>query len=281
MSEDHQFKLAASAISKSDALLITAGAGMGVDSGLPDFRGDEGFWNAYPPFRELGLSFVDLADPKWFRTNPRQAWGFYGHRLNLYRDTKPHAGFSLLLKWGQAKKLGHFVFTSNVDGQFQKAGFSDTNVYECHGSFSHIQCSENCTKELWSSEGVVVSVDESTMLAEEDYPRCKNCGACARPNILMFGDLGWVREHAELQDSRYQRWLGKTESSRLAVVEIGAGTSIPSVRRESENRTRADEQSLIRINIRESQSPRSAISVPYGGLEALVAIDGLMQSKLE
>ena len=51
---------------------------MGVDSGLPDFRGDEGFWNAYPPFRKLGLSFVDLADPRWFADNPAQAWGFTG-----------------------------------------------------------------------------------------------------------------------------------------------------------------------------------------------------------
>jgi hypothetical protein len=44
---------AARAIQKADAVLITAGAGMGVDSGLPDFRGDEGFWKAYPPFAAL------------------------------------------------------------------------------------------------------------------------------------------------------------------------------------------------------------------------------------
>src|SRR5438445_8809587 len=87
---------AAGAIARADALLIGAGAGMGVDSGLPDFRGTEGFWNAYPPFRKLGLSFVDLANPRWFRSDPELAWGFYGHRLNLYRATQPHAGFELL-----------------------------------------------------------------------------------------------------------------------------------------------------------------------------------------
>src|SRR5271170_6633192 len=94
---------AADAIGEADALLIGAGAGMGVDSGLPDFRGNEGFWKAYPPFRQRKLSFVELANPVWFRSDPRQAWGFYGHRLNLYRNTRPHDGFDTLLAWGAAK----------------------------------------------------------------------------------------------------------------------------------------------------------------------------------
>ena len=61
-------------------LLFTAGAGMGVDSGLPDFRGDKGFWKAYPAL--FGHSFSDMANPSWFDSDPRLAWGFYGHRLN-------------------------------------------------------------------------------------------------------------------------------------------------------------------------------------------------------
>ena len=84
-------------IEDSDAVLITAGAGMGVDSGLPDFRGKEGFWKAYPIAKQLGLSFEEMANPIWFRKNPKLAWAFYGHRLNLYKKTVPHAGFSMLL----------------------------------------------------------------------------------------------------------------------------------------------------------------------------------------
>src|SRR5262249_9870573 len=87
---------AAEAVALADALLIGAGAGMGVDSGLPDFRGDQGFWNAYPPYAKRGLHFTDLANPQWFHTDPMLAWGFYGHRLNLYRGTQPHAGFQIL-----------------------------------------------------------------------------------------------------------------------------------------------------------------------------------------
>ena len=70
-------------LKQADGLLITAGAGMGVDSGLPDFRGDQGFWKAYPPLKHLGKNFVDMATPELFYTDPKLAWGFYGLRLTL------------------------------------------------------------------------------------------------------------------------------------------------------------------------------------------------------
>ena len=107
----------------AQALLIGAGAGMGVDSGLPDFRGTQGFWKAYPAYAKLGLDFASMANTQWFQKDPEFAWGFYGHRLGLYRTTVPHAGFGLLRAWASRMKHGAFVFTSNVDGQFQRAGF--------------------------------------------------------------------------------------------------------------------------------------------------------------
>ena len=82
------FERAALWIESCEGLLIGAGAGMGVDSGLPDFRGDDGFWKAYPAFIKRKLGFREIANPHWFQTHPRQAWGFYGHRLNLYRRTQ-------------------------------------------------------------------------------------------------------------------------------------------------------------------------------------------------
>ena len=103
-------------LQEADALFITAGAGMGVDSGLPDFRGEEGFWHAYPKAKALGLEFEALANPQWFEDDPKLAWAFYGHRLHLYRDTVPHEGFKKLLELSYTKKYVSFVFTSNVDG---------------------------------------------------------------------------------------------------------------------------------------------------------------------
>lgn len=82
---DEKVKRAVQAIRDADALLVSAGAGMGVDSGLPDFRGTQGFWRSYPALAKLGLSFEEMANPAWFQENPHLAWAFYGHRLHLYR----------------------------------------------------------------------------------------------------------------------------------------------------------------------------------------------------
>ena len=90
---------AAKAIKESKAIVITAGAGMGVDSGLPDFRGPEGFWRAYPPLQKLGLTLPEMSTPRWFSSDSNFAWGFFGHRYNLYHNTQPHKGFSILRKW--------------------------------------------------------------------------------------------------------------------------------------------------------------------------------------
>ena len=133
----------------AEAVLITAGAGMGVDSGLPDFRGNQGFWNAYPAYKRLGFNFVEMASPDRFRDAPELGWGFYGHRLDLYQKTTPHAGFAKLLSYAESKPHGYGVFTSNVDGQFQMAGFSEEHIVECHGSIHHLQCFEGCTEAIW------------------------------------------------------------------------------------------------------------------------------------
>jgi NAD-dependent SIR2 family protein deacetylase len=265
---DDLIAAAAETIANADAILIGAGAGMGVDSGLPDFRGDEGFWRAYPPFRELGLSFVDLANPRWFETDPNRAWGFYGHRLNLYRNTQPHSGFDRLLNWCRAKKNGYFVFTSNVDGQFQKSGFEERRILECHGSIHHLQCTYECSDQIQANHQLIV-VDEESMLAVDPLPTCQNCGEVTRPNILMFGDFHWRENRSVEQSIRYENWLADNRGSEIAILEFGAGTAVPTVRYECERRR----PTLIRINPREAHGPRDTIGIPLPAKEAIDRID--------
>ena len=119
-------------------MVIGAGAGMGVDCGLPDFRGSQRPWKAYPPYAKLGLGFLDLADPRWFRDDPALACGFYGHRLNLYHETVPLPGFDLLRDWAGRMPGGVFVYTSNVDGQFQEAGFDPGLLFNHVLSAEHL-----------------------------------------------------------------------------------------------------------------------------------------------
>lgn len=265
-----RFERAAAAISSADALLIGAGAGMGVDSGLPDFRGNEGFWKAYPPFR--GRRFAEMSNPVWFGRDPGQAWGFFGHRLHLYRETTPHAGFEILRRWGESLPGGYFVFTSNVDGQFQKAGFDPERVLECHGSIHHLQCSHVCTNDLWPADRLEVDVDMATVRARSTPPVCANCGAVARPNILMFDDGGWVPTRYAEQRRRYTGWLRRTEGPKVVAIEFGAGLAIPTVRWECEQRGHV----LIRVNPREPQTPAGGIELPVGALEAVSRIDALL-----
>jgi NAD-dependent SIR2 family protein deacetylase len=273
--EHQKIELARTWIGEAQALLVCAGAGMGVDSGLPDFRGNEGFWKAYPPIRDRGIPFHQMANPGWFEKDPRLAWGFYGHRLNLYRRTEPHEGFQRLLAFGQGLPGEYFAFTSNVDGHFQKAGFESRRVLECHGSINRMQCSKSCGQELWSAGDLRISVDEENFMADEPLPRCPACGAVARPNILMFGDWLWDERASGAQRREYEIWLKAIGQAdlRLLVIEIGAGTAIPSVRAQSEHQASPERARLIRINPREAQVPsylgERALGIEMGGVEAL------------
>lgn len=258
-------------INEAEAILITAGAGMGVDSGLPDFRGNEGFWEAYPAIAHLGLSFQEMANPQWFESDPNLAWAFYGHRLNLYRETIPHDGFKLLLDYVQEKNNNYFVFTSNVDGQFQKAGFDPNKIIECHGSIHHLQCLVNCTDTIWdNNETIKVDMDKFNV---NQYPHCKFCNTTARPNILMFGDWGWNHKREELQAQRYTTFLKNNALKKLIIIEIGAGLAVPTVRFEGENIASRYNATLIRINPKDYQiSSQYGINIQKGGLEGIKSL---------
>jgi len=261
------------AIEGADAILVTAGAGMGVDSGLPDFRGNEGFWRAYPPMRALGLSLPEMANPRWFARDPALAWGFYGHRLGLYRRTKPHVGFGILRRLMELKS--GFVFTSNVDGQFQRAGFDPARIVECHGAIDFLQCmGPRCDEGIFPADTYEVVVDETTFRAAPPLPRCPRCGSLARPNILMFGDGGWDGSRTEAQERAMEGWLAEVGSrrARLVVIECGAGLAVPTVRMVGERLVRASGATLVRINPRDGEVPHGQISVSAGARAALVAI---------
>ncbi|MGW4593376.1 SIR2 family NAD-dependent protein deacylase [Amycolatopsis thermoflava] len=260
---------AAEMLTGASALLVCAGAGMGVDSGLPDFRGNEGFWRAYPPYARLGLSFAEIADPRHFAEDPELAWGFYGHRLAMYRRTEPHAGFGLLLRHGRSLPGGVAVFTSNVDGQFQRAGFE--LVAEAHGSIHHLQCAVPCGPDIWPAD-FSLGIDESTMRARPPLPSCPNCGGLARPNIMMFGDFDWLPSRTGAQTRALGEW--RRANRNAVVVEIGAGRAVPTVRRYAELASAAT-GALIRINPREPEVRHGrGVSIPRAALPALTALLG-------
>lgn len=265
-------KHAAELLEQADGLIIAAGAGMGVDSGLPDFRGNEGFWKAYPALGRAGMNFYEAASPDTFHRDPRLAWGFYGHRLQLYRDTVPHAGFALLQRWAAHLPQGAFVFTSNVDGQFQKAGYAQELVAEVHGSIHHLQCLNACHEGIWPADGFTPEVDTDACRLTSELPTCPRCGALARPNILMFGDGGWIEHRQAAQLQRLHAWLAQV--NRPLVLEIGAGTAVATVRHFSHQVIQSHGGRLIRINPTEPQAPTPRdIGLVGGALPMLCELD--------
>jgi len=183
----------------------------------------------------------------------------------------PHEGFQILRRIGERLPQGAFVFTSNVDGQFQKAGFPEARIDECHGSIHHLQCMDGCRNDIWPATDFCPAVDDARCLLTSALPACPWCARQARPNILMFGDADWLNEREAGQRERLQEWLRQVE--RLLVIEIGAGTDIPTVRMVGETAGGW----LIRINPNEAQLGQGkGVSIAAGGLEALRAIESCL-----
>ena len=207
--------------------------------------------------------------------------------MNLYRETIPHEGFAILKRWSDSRPLGSFVFTSNVDGQFQKAGFAIEKVVEAHGSIHHLQCMGSCRNEIFAATDLTIDVDQQTMRAKGPLPKCPCCRILARPNILMFRDSDWNDSRSDAQSERFHDWqeslkrhLNERGAVRLAIVELGAGGAIATVRHTSERLARDFRSPLIRINPREHEIPDGGIGIPLGSAHSLKEIDQRMRPRL-
>lgn len=275
--DDALMRRAAECIAAGTGLLVLAGAGIGVDSGLPDFRGDEGFWRAYPALRGSGIRLGDIANPRSFIDDPALAWGFYGHRLKMYRETAPHAGFTILHRWCESMPDGWWVSTTNVDGQFQKAGFAAKYVHEFHGSIHDLQCSKPCDAGTWPATKLWPVVDGALRWVGA-WPLCRRCSDVARPSILMFDDAQWVGGHSEAQYRALVEWLDEVE--RLVIVEIGAGAAIPTLRIFGDRLVQRRCAKRVRINLRDSDvDDRGSIGIAAGSLATLTTIDRMLSAK--
>ena len=262
-------------IRKADGILITAGAGMSVDSGLPDFRSVGGFWNAYSMFKGRNINFEDIATPLAYETHQELAYWFYGHRLSQYRATIPHEGYQILKRWAESKPHGYFIFTSNVDGHFQKAGFEEGRIYEVHGTLERLQCVHNCRDLSWSAKEFQPVVDNENLRLLSEPPRCPYCQRLARQNVLMFDDYFYSSNYQNLKRNKLDLWLKEVQN--LVVIELGAGKAIPTVRRFSERTAKAKKGGFIRINPQDAGVPKMHfLSLEMKALDALKAIDRLL-----
>ena len=228
-------KISKRCIDEYDALLIVAGAGLGIDSGLPDYRGPHGLWNTWHPAKSLNMTYESLSTHELFIENPSLAWGFQTFLTQLYHDLDPHEGYYDLLNICKYKfKNNYFVLTSNVDSQFLKSGFDENKLYEVHGTKRLWQCTnKNCNKIHYPwlmNIDDLPKVDEETLNAMKPFPKCKYCDSIARPNVSFFGDYYFNEKVCKKQSLKLFDWLEENKGRKLLIMELGCGVSKHSIR---------------------------------------------------
>lgn len=259
-------------IKNADACLIFTGAGMGVDSGLSVFRGNEGLWEQFPDAKNLNLSFQGLANPQNYDKHPNVVIPFYLKRHDAYVNADPHSGYYELFGFVSSLPNKYFITTSNVDGLMQKTGFEKERIHEEHGSIMHWQCSSYKCSHEQGVEGLVNILDFD--VRDIDALKCKHCEDRLRPNICMFYDMSWMDSIYNTQEILFQKYYNNLLEKRhknVAVIEIGAGEAIRTIRSKAENCAYELNTKLIRINPdqNESFSDKYTIHVNKGAAEGI------------
>ncbi len=157
---------AAKDIFHSKKTIAFTGAGISVESGIPDFRGAQGLWQKYDP--------EEYAHIHTFYSNPDKVWRMLKEMFLLIMGAKPnpaHIGLAELERMG----LLSSVITQNVDGLHQAAG--NTNVIEFHGTHKTLSCLRCSTK-----------IDGSSLTPEDLPPRCSHCSSLLKPDVVFFGE---------------------------------------------------------------------------------------------
>jgi len=195
--------IAAQLIRGSDGLIITAGAGMGVDSGLPDYRTSKGLYTAACESKIVVGEFSQMGSALFLEVNPQGFWGFQWWLYQQFIDATPHAGYKRLLQMASSRNHGYIVYTSNVDQYFVRAGFAANRVFECHGSMKWLQCARNCHYALYPTHQAYI--DMKTL--NKTVPLCPQCGFHLRPNTMMFDDMHWIitTAHREAETAKAHR----------------------------------------------------------------------------
>jgi NAD-dependent SIR2 family protein deacetylase len=257
-------------LSEADALVINTGAGMGVDSGLADYRGNGGQWGQVEA--DNAKSVFEVVNPQAFLENPTYCWQLFGQRIKEYKNTNPHEGFYILKKWIENYQLDYFCLTSNIDGHFQKAGFAENHIRELHGSLAYFQSSQpSLYDKIWLNE---LSGEEIIANAAKGiFPTCPQSDVPARPNVYMFRDNTYINTRSKEQELRFQEFLSRNQTKNLLVFEIGSGPHVQTIRVKTRMLRSEYGAKVVRINPKDFKITPPHIGIAKGALAALKEID--------
>ena len=278
---------ASRSIVESDIIVIAAGAGMSSESGIDDYY--HGIDKAHPLLSQMGLSLFDISNHSLFEVNPSLAWGHWITRQRNYLSIEPHYGYHIVYHWKKSLRKQIRILTTNLDRQFARIGFEKNEIFEMHGSMYDVQCLEECGVQPWPiAIEEMGDVDDKTMLALGELPRCIQCQGRTRVCTSLAVDGHWYAPHVQLVQQFHRQFFEQlSNEKKLTILEIGCGTVMNKVREEArrlidEHRCRGGHATFIRINLYEAQLEsrhQQNISLPLSALQALTLINDQIQTR--
>lgn len=199
---------------------VLTGAGISAESGIPTFRGPEGFWTIgsreYHP--------QEMATFAMFSKDPESVWVWYLYRMGLCKQAQPNAGHRALA--AMESRLGNrfTLITQNVDNLHIRAGNSLAQTLQIHGNIFQTRCAAACADHIFPlPEGLHPKVKGETLSKRERRRlQCPACGYWMRPHVL------WFDETYNEQHYRFDSALEAASQTRLLITVGTAGaTTLP------------------------------------------------------
>ncbi|MCS6798538.1 MAG: RNA polymerase subunit sigma [Myxococcota bacterium] len=168
-------------------VLVLTGAGISAESGIPTFRGPEGYWRV----GSVNYRPEELATAAAFARMPEEVWAWYLHRRSVCRRAEPNAAHRAIAALERALKDAMALITQNVDGLHLRAGSSAERTFQIHGNLDWMRCSVECGAPMRPiPEAVGLDWPRGRALDAETAAllRCSDCGARTRPHVLWFDE---------------------------------------------------------------------------------------------
>lgn len=216
------------ALASADAVLVGAGAGLSASAGLT-YSGER-FLRYFSDFHEK-YGIADMYSGGFYPyETPEEFWAWWSRHIyyNRYAEKpgKPYADLLALIKNKDA-----FVLTTNVDHQFQLAGFDKKRLFYTQGDYGLWQCSKPCHQQTYDNRDAVLEMlhrQRDMAIPSELIPRCPKCGRPMAMNLrsddTFVQDEGWYAAYG-----RYEDFLRRHKDGRILFLELGVGGNTPSI----------------------------------------------------